>query len=155
MLSAPNFSRNASARTIATIASPITAAADTAEVSARSRKAREGSWVDRSTVRNALAIVEIGFIAAATTTASPLVMPPSSPPRRLLERTRRPPSRSISSCTSLERLIATSNPRPISTPFGVYGHDRVGELGVELIAPVHVRPQTRRAPFGHHDELPA
>src|ERR671921_182415 len=64
MLSMPNFSRNASASTIAVIDSPITAAAGTAHESARSLKARVGFPVARSTVRRALAIVEIGFIAA-------------------------------------------------------------------------------------------
>jgi hypothetical protein len=86
MLSAPNFSRNASASTMATIDSPITAAAGTAQESARSLKARAGSPVERSTVRRAFAMVEIGFIAAATTTGSPFVIPPSRPPKRLLAR---------------------------------------------------------------------
>ncbi len=66
-----------------------------------------------------MAIVEIGFIAAATTTGSPLVMPPSKPPKRLLERTNSPSGSEsrISSCTSLERRLATPKPSPISTPF--------------------------------------
>src|SRR4029450_1718409 len=50
MVSAPNFSRKASARTTATIDSPITAAAGTAQESARSLKARAGSPVGRARV---------------------------------------------------------------------------------------------------------
>src|SRR5215204_4505845 len=46
MLSPPNFSRNASASTTATIASPISAAAGTAQESARSRKALGGDEAD-------------------------------------------------------------------------------------------------------------
>src|SRR5215217_5595138 len=116
MLSIPNFSRNASASTMAAMDSPITAAAGTAHESARSLKARVGSPVARSTVRRALAMVEMGFIAAAITTGSPFVIPPSNPPRRLLLRARRPFSESISSCTSLDLLAASSKPIPNSTP---------------------------------------
>src|SRR5215212_8522599 len=88
----------------------------TGQESARSLKALVGSPVARSTVRRALAIVEMGFIAAAITTGSPFVIPPSNPPRRLLLRARRPFSESISSWTSLERREASSKPIPNSTP---------------------------------------
>src|ERR687886_268557 len=131
MLSAPNFSRKASARTMATIDSPITAAAGTAQESARSLKARAGSPVERSTVRRALAIVEIGFIDAATTTGSPLVIPPSRPPRRLLARAGGSSPGRISSCTSLERraLLRVGDPS--------YAVDRAlyadAEIGEELL----------------------
>ncbi len=44
-------------------------------------------------------------------------MPPSNPPDRLVARTRRSPSRRISSCTCVPRSRAFANADPISTPF--------------------------------------
>src|SRR5918994_5631201 len=38
--------------------------------------------------------------------------------------------------------------------YGVYGHHGGGEPRVELVAPVDVRAQPRRAPLGYHGELP-
>ena len=61
---APNYSRQASARTRATIASATTPAAGTAQTSERWWIARAGSSDATSTVSSARGTVEIGFIAA-------------------------------------------------------------------------------------------
>src|SRR5215204_6125214 len=84
--SPPNFSINASARTNATIASPTTAAAGTAQTSLRSMAAAASSMVTRSTERRGFIKVEMGFIQAETRRSSPLVTPPSSPPALLVGR---------------------------------------------------------------------
>src|SRR5215212_7550088 len=153
MLSLPNFSRKASASTIAAMDSPITAAAGTAQESARSLKARVGSPVARSTVRRVLAIVEIGFIAAEITTGSPLVIPPSKPPRRLVFRARRPSSDKISSWTSLEAGSQLEAHPELDALYGVYGHHGRREPGVQFVAPVDVRSEARRTTAGDNDEL--
>ena len=71
---------------IATIASPTTEAAGTAQTSLRSKAASNGSLVRTSTEGSARRSVAIGFIAARHTTGIPLVTPPSRPPARLLGR---------------------------------------------------------------------
>src|SRR5438876_3145107 len=86
MLSPPNFSRNALARTIAIIASPTMPAAGTAQTSLRSTTASTASLVARSTDLRGVRSVESGFMAARTITGWPLVTPPSRPPALLLER---------------------------------------------------------------------
>src|SRR4029077_172199 len=90
-LSPPNFSRKASTRTIAIMASPTTPAAGTAQTSLRSTTASTDSRVSRSTERRGFRRVEIGFMAARTTTGWPLVTPPSSPPA-LFDPRWKPPS---------------------------------------------------------------
>src|SRR5438477_1798566 len=67
MLSPPNFSRNASASTMAIMASPTTPAAGTAQTSLRSTTASTASFVARSTDLSGVRSVERGFIAARTT----------------------------------------------------------------------------------------
>ena len=61
-LSPVNFSRNASATTKLTIASPTTAAAVTAHTSLRSIAAGDSSSVVRSTDRNGFISVAMGFM---------------------------------------------------------------------------------------------
>src|SRR5213080_3637686 len=75
MLSPPNFSRNASASTMAIMASPTTPAAGTAQTSLRSTTASTASFVARSTDLSGVRRVERGFIAARTTTGCPFVTP--------------------------------------------------------------------------------
>src|SRR5204863_10006318 len=84
--SPPKRSSRASARTKATIASPTTAAAGTAQTSLRSMAAGASVIVDRSTERSGFISVEIGFMYAMTRTSSPLVTPPSRPPALLVGR---------------------------------------------------------------------
>ena len=86
MWSPPNFERYASARTMASIASPTTPAAGTVHESVRSRSAWAGSWVAMSTERSGLVSVGSGFIAQRTTSGSPVVIPPSRPPEWLVSR---------------------------------------------------------------------
>src|SRR4029079_17720854 len=62
MKSPPNFSSSASASTIATIASPTTAAAGTAQTSLRSTVAGLSVMVVKSTERSGFISVEIGFM---------------------------------------------------------------------------------------------
>src|SRR5918998_1297308 len=139
MLSAPNFSRKASARTTATMDSEMTAAAGTAQESARSLKARAGSPVERSPVRRALAIVEIGFAAEAVADARRVVLAGEDLVLHLARAARR-------EVEAHPELYAF---------YGVDGHDGGGEPGVELVAPVHVGAEARRATLGHDDELAA
>ena len=80
MLSPPNFSAKASARTSATIASATIPAAGTAQTSDLWLIAFAGSPFEVSIVSNAFGTVDIGFIAALTRKTSPVVMPPSVPP---------------------------------------------------------------------------
>src|SRR5688572_18615094 len=116
--SPPNFSSRASARTSATIASPTTAAAGTAQTSLRSMAACASSIVARSTDRRGFMSVEIGFIHAETRTSSPLVTPPSRPPALLVGRARpmaRDGSGTISSWTRDPGRPAASGPMPTPT----------------------------------------
>src|SRR6266404_6595158 len=76
-LSPPNFSREASARTMATIDSPITPAAGTATISDRSNAAADCSFETTSMLESGCLKVDIGFKCPLTLTSSPLVMPPS------------------------------------------------------------------------------
>src|SRR5262245_38049505 len=116
--SPPNFSMTASASTMATIASPTTAAAGTAQTSLRSIVAGLSVIVARSTERSGFISVEIGFMYAVTRRSSPLVTPPSRPPALLVGRAT--PSgeagpMTISSCTREPGSAATAGPRPIPT----------------------------------------
>src|SRR6202034_3300501 len=77
MLSPPNFSSTASARTRAAMASATTPAAGTAVTSLRWLMALAGSPVLTSTVASARGTVEIGFMAARSRMGSPVLMPPS------------------------------------------------------------------------------
>src|SRR2546428_425919 len=127
--SPPNFSTTASARTNATIASPTTAAAGTAQTSLRSTVAGLSVIVARSTERSGFISVEIGFMYAVTRRSSPLVTPPSRPPALLVGRligigSSRPRSVSgrISSCTREPGTSATPGPRPMPTPLMAGNH---------------------------------
>src|SRR6266545_2307120 len=84
--SPPNFSISVSARTMATMASPTTAAAGTAQTSLRSTAAGLSVIVVRSTERSGFISVEIGFMYAVRRRSSPLVTPPSRPPALLVGR---------------------------------------------------------------------
>ena len=100
-----------------TMASATTAAAGTAVESERWLMACAGSPVSTSTVRNALGIEGIGFIAARTRIGCPLDMPPSMPPARFVIRVMRPSSPTmISSCACEPGRRASRKPSPISTP---------------------------------------
>src|SRR5699024_1752312 len=114
--SPPNFCRTARARTSATMDSATTPAAGTAHTSERWWMAVASLPSDMSTVLRARGTVEIGFIAARTRSGWPLLMPPSSPPARLLRRSTPSAPRMISSCATLPRRRAVSNPSPTSTP---------------------------------------
>src|SRR5947209_4487189 len=117
MPSPPNFSRKASASTIAIMASPTTPAAGTAQTSLRSTTASTVSLVARSTDLSGVRSVESGFIAARTTSGWPLVTPPSRPPALLVERLKPwPASNTISSCTPEPGVRAVSKPMPNSQP---------------------------------------
>ena len=119
--SPPNFSTSASASTSATIASPTTAAAGTAQTSLRSIAAGASAIVVRSTERSGFISVEIGFMYAETRRSSPLVTPPSRPPALLVGPRdagdmRRPtgPARSRRARAS-RGGSPTSGPRPMPT----------------------------------------
>jgi len=120
--SPPNFSITASAITIATIASPTTAAAGTAHTSLRSIAAGLTSIVDKSTERRGFIRVEIGFMYAVTRRSWPLVTPPSRPPALFVGREsgiEASPDASgpgrISSWTREPGTSATAGPRPMPT----------------------------------------
>src|SRR4051812_13335597 len=114
--SPPNFSRDRSARTRATIASATTPAAGTAQTSLRWWCATASSPVDVSTVRSARGTVLIGFIAARTRSTSPDDIPPSVPPSRPLLRASPSAPGTISPMPSLPRRCAAAKPSPPSTP---------------------------------------
>ena len=115
----------ASASTNATIASPTTAAAGTAQTSLRSMAAGLSVIVAKSTDRSGFINVEIGFIYAMTRKSSPLVTPPSRPPALLVGRATPTgasprmfrPGRAgrISSWTREPGTSATAGPRPMPT----------------------------------------
>src|SRR5690606_34587458 len=86
IVSAPNFSRTASASTRAVIANATIEAAGTAVVSLRSREASTASLVTTSTDGSGDISVAIGLTAPRTTTSSPFVMPPSRPPALFVSR---------------------------------------------------------------------
>ena len=98
--SPPNFSRNASAKTRATMASPTTAAgghrAYVASLYGRIRRPIHHAY--RTLGRRFLS-VDIGFIAPRTTNGSPVVIPPSSPPARFDDRPMWPDLPAASSAT--------------------------------------------------------
>src|SRR5687768_300469 len=123
--SPPNFSRNASARTNETIASPTTAAAGTAQTSRRSIAAGASCNVLRSTDRSGFISVAIGFMNPLTRRSWPFVTPPSRPPALFDGRSGRSASwrgGRISSWTREPGRKATSGPMPMPTALMAWMH---------------------------------
>ena len=159
--SPPNFSMSASARTSATMASPTTAAAGTAQTSLRSIAADASPIVVRSTERSGFISVEIGFIHAETRRSSPLVTPPSRPPA-LLRRTRHAgdavPARRRQNLVVDPRSRAR---RRFGTETDADGldrgdrHQRLGQAAVQLPVPLHVAAEADGHAGGDHFERAA
>ena len=116
-LSPPNLSSAYFAKVRRTMASATTDAAGTAVLSERWLMACADSPVSTSTVRRALGMDGIGFMAPRTRITWPLDIPPSMPPARLDRRSIRPSAlTTISSCACEPGREASRKPSPISTP---------------------------------------
>ena len=151
--SPPNFSSSASARTSATIASPTTAAAGTAQTSLRSIAAGDSVMVVRSTERSGFISVEIGFMQAVTRMSSPLVTPPSRPPALFVGRAT-PWHACRTPASSADDLVVDARARAAAPTGGAEadadgldrgnGHQGLGEPAVELAIPLHVAAEAGR-----------
>ena len=109
------------------------------------------SPVATSTVRSALGIVEIGFIAARTRSTSPVDMPPSVPPDLPDVRSRPGLPRD-----DLVLRLRPANGREteavahLDALDGLDPHQRGSEARVQPTVPVHMAAEARREPVGQH-----